>query len=779
MRKLTMLLFSPSLRTGLPVLILAMLLIVSTVASAQTNKEIAEFAGQLDKIDRSLKKRTISNETFTGWLSRIAELRSASIQCVNSTETELKKLTESITSLGEKSRKEPVEVRRKRASLDQEKQKLDNQLSRCKLIILRSDEISQSITERQKLILAQRLLARGADFFTLLKESGQQPAIWLNTTRGFIAQHSGITRLANYQLLILAFVVFLVGFATYLIRRNLFEWAGRKVWYENFGGNVLQSFVYSYSHYLPQFFVTGLLALSLYGFARGVSPVPFVNVVFYALPVYIFMLASLRFIFSPPPPAGVFIELESALARALYQRLRVLLNLFLIAYLLFSTILTQSLPETAVLLARGVIGLFLILNLIWVVLLLGRLPRFANKYWPRLIMFLLLFSILVTEWFGYRNLALFSLRALIGSLVVIGFFVLLHKLFREFFIGFDKGSRRWHRVLRQAIGVRDGEHVPGLIWFKLVVNLCLWIAMAYLVLRIWGLSDAVEQQIRIALFDGFTLGSLKIIPVRIFLAIVSFALLYTFSGWLRARLERTWLTSTRIERGTREAIVTITGYSLIAIAILIVLGIAGVEFTNLAIIAGALSVGIGFGLQNIVNNFVSGLILLFERPIKTGDWIVVGGTEGYVRKIRMRSTQIQTFDRADVIVPNSELIASQVTNWMLQDVRGRIRVPVGVAYGSDVEKVRDVMLQVAEEHEGIINNDPDLKPVVLFRGFGDSALDFELRAHIQNIDKRLQVISDINFAINKLFQDNHIEIPFPQRDLHVKNWPGKFDRDTD
>ena len=223
-----------------------------------------------------------------------------------------------------------------------------------------------------------------------------------------------------------------------------------------------------------------------------------------------------------------------------------------------------------------------------------------------------------------------------------------------------------------------------------------------------------------------------------------------------------------MERGSREALVTVTGYSGVLVGILVALGVAGIEFTNIAIIAGALSVGIGFGLQNIVNNFVSGLILLIERPVKTGDWIVVGGTEGYVKRIRIRSTQIQTFDRADVIVPNSELISSQVTNWMLRDTTGRARIPVGAAYGSDTQKVKQVLIKVANEHPEVMTYDPALKPFVLFLGFGESSLDFELRIYIRNIDRRLRVISDINFAIDDAFREAGIEIPFPQRDLHIK-----------
>ena len=202
------------------------------------------------------------------------------------------------------------------------------------------------------------------------------------------------------------------------------------------------------------------------------------------------------------------------------------------------------------------------------------------------------------------------------------------------------------------------------------------------------------------------------------------------------------------------------------------MSVAGFDFSNIAIIAGALSVGIGFGLQNIVNNFVSGLVLLFERPIRKGDWIVVGQTEGYVKDIQIRATRIQTFDRSDVIVPNSELISGQVTNWVLSTKSGRAIIPVGVAYGSDTEKVRDILMEIAETNNEIDTSGYMPKPRVLFREFGDSSLNFELRVFMKEVDNRLSLISDINFAIDKAFREAEIEIPFPQRDLHVKNMPG-------
>ncbi|MET0104377.1 MAG: mechanosensitive ion channel domain-containing protein, partial [Sedimenticola sp.] len=144
-------------------------------------------------------------------------------------------------------------------------------------------------------------------------------------------------------------------------------------------------------------------------------------------------------------------------------------------------------------------------------------------------------------------------------------------------------------------------------------------------------------------------------------------------------------------------------------------------------------------------------------------------TEGYVRKISIRSTQIQTFDRADVMVPNSELISAQVTNWMLRDLRGRVRAPIGVAYGSDVEKVKEILLDIAHQQPGAILDGSVNMPKVLFLGFGDSALNFELRFIIRNVDEKLQTLSDVNFAIDKAFRENDISIPFPQRDLHLRS----------
>ncbi len=266
----------------------------------------------------------------------------------------------------------------------------------------------------------------------------------------------------------------------------------------------------------------------------------------------------------------------------------------------------------------------------------------------------------------------------------------------------------------------------------------------------------------------YDIGSFHVVPSRILLAILVFSLIVGFSRLFKKKIAEPWTGHTHLDRGARDAILTIIGYVGFIFAVLFSLSIAGIEFKNLAVIAGALSVGIGFGLQNIVNNFVSGLILLFERPIRSGDWIEVGDTRGYVKSINIRSTLLQTFDRAEVIVPNSELISDQVTNWMLHDTVGRLILKIGVAYGSDVEKVRDILMEIITNHPEIMSKSHYITPPrVLFLEFGDSSLNFEMRFFLKDIRQRRTVTSEINFAIDKAFREAGIEIPFPQRDVHI------------
>ena len=180
---------------------------------------------------------------------------------------------------------------------------------------------------------------------------------------------------------------------------------------------------------------------------------------------------------------------------------------------------------------------------------------------------------------------------------------------------------------------------------------------------------------------------------------------------------------------------------------IVALAFLGLDFSKLTLIASALSIGIGFGLRNIIDNVSSGIVLLFERSIRVGDWVVVGSTEGLVTKVNIRSTVIQTWDEAEVIVPNADLITAQVTNWTLNTPSGRIHIPLGVAYGTDPELIRELLLDIANSNQEVVKDGSEPEPIVLFFGFGDSELRFELRCFIKDIMQQIIVKSDLNQAI--------------------------------
>ena len=263
---------------------------------------------------------------------------------------------------------------------------------------------------------------------------------------------------------------------------------------------------------------------------------------------------------------------------------------------------------------------------------------------------------------------------------------------------------------------------------------------------------------------SITIGSFKIQPVDIVIALITFIAFRMFARLCQNLLRSKIFPRTQFDSGLKDSISTFTGYISTLVGILIAMSILGINLSSIALIAGALSVGIGFGLQNIVNNFVSGIILLIERPVKVGDWVVIGANEGIITSIRVRATEIETFHRANVIIPNSDLLQNAVKNWSHHDRMVRIDIPIDVDYATNTEELEQLLLACAKDYPGSMKHPA---PSVILKDFGPTGLRFELRFYIEDVINTVKYSSDMRKRILQAITAAGIRIPFSNVELKL------------
>ncbi len=765
----------------LPLLLLLFTFSLSVQVAAADNdmSDMEVMSDKLKVVNKKLIRGQFEGDDLVKWTKLSIKMKSAASLCVSKSEAALLELQTVIDGLGESVKGEDVEVTKKRKVYEKEKEELDKTLAKCNLYIVSSAEVANLINDAEKSYFKQKYLVRSPHIIDLVVTYLKDPLAILQESGEFIFKKSGIREIDALDVLLSIAAVLVSVFIGVWLRKKLLLLESKRHWQDDFSENLVRALLTTLGCSAPYLLGSLVAAIISVFITLEVEEIPFISEFFIGLLIFFLATTTIRLLFSPNPPAKPFISFSPHIAEALAKRLKVLAILGLFGYLAFYTVFSNSIIESNLLLMRNIYSLFIVLNLVWTLQVIIASPKLPKLRYLSMLVIVVVLASLVAEWMGYRNLAFSSRRIIVMSFVVFMIFIGIAKIFRDLYNAVDNGSYSWCRRLHDTLGVETGQKVPGLIWIRLTTTILLWGTFAVILINSWDYSGGLIEHIRSYVVNGFDIGDFRIVPGRMLWALLIFGSIIILSSWVRSQMENQWLKMTTMGQGARDAMVTITGYIMFLIALLAGMSAAGFNFGNIAIIAGALSVGIGFGLQNIVNNFVSGLILLFERPVRKGDWVVVNGTEGVVKDIQIRSTRIETFDRSDVIVPNSELISNQVTNWVLSSSSGRAVIPVGVAYGSDTELVRDTLLKVAEESDDVAKTSFLPQPTVLFREFGDSSLNFELRVFLHNVDSRLSVISDLNFAIDKAFREAGIEIPFPQRDLHVRSLPDNFDQNND
>ena len=387
----------------------------------------------------------------------------------------------------------------------------------------------------------------------------------------------------------------------------------------------------------------------------------------------------------------------------------------------------------------------------------------------KIIVFTTIFAVLTfgISLFGYPELATFIFNRFIASVLFIGAFVIVRRfisdLLRRSIVFWIKTFKLRKQLLSKADFLMTLLVTPLLVLF-----------LIYSLLTLWGMPGAFMLQAVKKLVFGFKVGGINISLISIVTGLLVFLISLTLVKMMKNRLSNNLLNRINMDEGIKHSL--ISGFSFTGFIISAILAIVamGVDLSNLAVIAGALSVGIGFGLQDVIKNLVSGIILLFERPFKVGDWVLIGGEEGKIKQINIRSTEVETFNKASVIIPNATLISSSLTNLTHGNNWQRQSITVGVSYDSDAEQVTKLLLECARSCKKVMKVPA---PYVLFKNFGESSLDFELRIYVSDIWSGWSAGSDVRYEILRRFREANINIAYPQivvhqgsEDTSVKGW---------
>lgn len=481
--------------------------------------------------------------------------------------------------------------------------------------------------------------------------------------------------------------------------------------------------------------------------------------------IYIGVAAMLSAVFSPGQGARRLVPLSSKASRRISRLLKMLAAIYA-ADLFFSSFGQILYFPLSISVVQSLIASLGFASVLIGLLLTpfdsedadGTIVRAARIFprWIKLPLWFAAAAIIVSCLLGYVALGRFMAQQLVMTGIIALVATLLVLAIRAFTRERASGRNALGALLEDGFGLDAVKRDQMTLLTEAALTFCVGLVVLPVLLLQWGFSSADIRDWTKSLLFGFEIGQFKISLVKILLGIAIFSAIIFATRMIQRQLRDSVLHPPRMDAGIAHSIDTAVGYAGTILAALIAVSYAGFDVTSLAIVAGALSVGIGFGLQSIVNNFVSGLILLIERPIKVGDWVVVGNEQGNVRRISVRSTEIETFDRASLIVPNSELIAGRVLNWTHRSAQGRINVKFNAGPDADPRRVIAILTDCARRHPDILKEPP---PLAVFEGYTREATEFSLRVLLPDITRGLKVQSDLRITVFEALRASRIDMP--------------------
>ncbi len=744
--------------------------------------DLDAFKTELDNISRNFNEDARTEDALAALKQRLGPLRDQIRDHAAALEPRLKLITDRLAQLGEApaaGAPEDATITAERSRLAATQSEVDGAAKQARLLAGRADELSDGINARRRQLFTDRLFAHSANLFDpgFWRDAADAIPAEVRSLGGLLNSWAAVAR-ANYEpsgvlAALLALIAIAAGawVALHWTRRFTARPAPRRF------DKALRALVVLCAHALaaPALTVAFVLVLRDY----RVIPQPAADLGFglaIAAAVAGFGRGVAVALFAPGESARRIIPWADQAAESYAAHLSWAAAAF--GLTVFLNVLHRACgAPLAPVVATGALFAFAVLVIAMHLLWRSAQADFraenagaagARLPWLRIVLWPIAVAIVVALVTGYVGFSVFLAVRLLAALAIGGALTIALVFVDAFTTEVTAADTPRGRRIAALFGI--SPHALDLVaaLVSAVVRLILIVFALLLFVGYSGLfADDIFSVFRISSWN-FALGGISLSPANMLaaLAILLIGLLAIRGG--QRWLESQFLPRTGLDAGLQNSIAALSGYTALVAVFALALGALGIDLQKIALIAGALSVGIGFGLQSVVSNFVCGLILLAERPIRVGDWVVVKNEEGWVRRISVRATEIETFDRASVIIPNQDFITGVVKNWTHGNTMGRVVVKVRVAYDSDAEKVREILLACGAQHPQVLRAPA---PAVYLIGLGDIGIDFELRCLIANVEQSFAVKTDLQMEILRRFRDAAVKIPFPVHDARIPGPP--------